>query len=88
MSINIVVRGASLAAERSVSVSEGGWSEVQPNREGVASGSATQIVNLFNATQLILPSAKHPHAWTATSSAFVFHDFNHLVVMSSIAFTL
>ena len=33
--------GASLAAERSPSGSEGGWSEAQPNREGVASGGAT-----------------------------------------------
>ena len=35
--------GASFSSERSPSVSEGGWSEDVKNREGVASGGATQF---------------------------------------------
>ena len=34
--------------------SEGGWSEAQPNREGVAAGGATEIDNLTIITCLIL----------------------------------
>ena len=37
-------RGAHLAAKRSPSDSEGGWSEAQPNGEVVASGSATFFI--------------------------------------------
>ena len=76
MSINIVVRGAERVFSPSgARAQRGRWSEEIKNREGVASGSATQIVSLFNAAQLILPSAAHPHSRTTASSAFVFHDF-------------
>ena len=41
-------RGAHLAAERSQSVSKGGWSEEQnTNRVGVAFGGATEIKSVF-----------------------------------------
>ena len=51
-----------MAAERSPSGSEGGWSEAQPNGEGVASGSATLIAkNLKKAISLAKAPSHEKH---------------------------
>ena len=48
--MNVARRGASLAAER-VGAERGQESEAQPNREGEASGSATEILDIYYKTK-------------------------------------